>query len=217
MKTPRSGAGAARLLDGTVFIIGGYNGSYLNSGEIYNPATGEFTTVDRIMSDARHTPTVTPLDDGKVLITGGFNGQFLESAEIYDTFSLRFSDLAPMSYARDGHTATLLRDGTVLIAGGCSNAQTNKIICDKYIDTAEIYDPDPNSENEGFSKTGKMRTARVNHTATLLPDGRVLIAGGRDDSGPLASAEIYDPETGLFTAIGSMGVARSGHTPTAAF
>ena len=67
-----------------------------------------------------------------------------------------------------------------------------------------------------FSPTGSMTTARATHTATLLPNGKVLITGGEGvSSQPLASAELYDPSTGMFTPTGSMTTARTwGHTAT---
>jgi YDG domain/Putative Ig domain/Kelch motif/Galactose oxidase, central domain len=65
-----------------------------------------------------------------------------------------------------------------------------------------------------FSATGSMNIARSNPTATLLPNGQVLVAGGFDGSNPLASAELYDPNTGLFTVTGSMSAARYVHTAT---
>jgi galactose oxidase-like protein len=65
-----------------------------------------------------------------------------------------------------------------------------------------------------FTVTGSMTTARLLHTATLLPNGKVLIAGGGGNSGPISSAELYDPATGIFSATGSMTIARQGHTAT---
>src|ERR1035437_6173747 len=74
--------------------------------------------------------------------------------------------------------------------------------------------PTPTRGPAGFTATGSMGHARGWHTATLLTDGRVLIAGGRDDSGVHASAELFDPATGTFSPTGSMTVARHGHTAT---
>jgi len=205
----RSGAGAVRLLDGKVLIVGGYNGAYLSTAEIYDPSTGEFDLVPAQMSVARHNPSVVLMSDGRVYISGGFNGNFLASADVFDPISLRFLSAPSMNHARDGHSTTLLDDGTILIVGGCANLETNRKICDEYIDVVEILDPDAGyTELEGFN------VPRAGHTASLLPDGRVLIAGGMDAVGFLASAEIYDPVDDSFTVIGDMGTARYEHTAT---
>src|SRR6184192_2743384 len=62
--------------------------------------------------------------------------------------------------------------------------------------------------------TGSLKTARFHHTATLLPDGRVLVAGGEDRLYALASAELYDPATGTWSDTGSLNTARDSHTAT---
>ena len=64
--------------------------------------------------------------------------------------------------------------------------------------------------DEDFVYTGSMSTARNSHTATLLPNGRVLVAGGYGPDGTTAisSAELYDPDTGTWTNTGSLNSAR---------
>ena len=125
-----------------------------------------------------------------------------------------------MHTARIDPTATLLQNGKVLIAGG-SNA--NGALSEDIYASAELYDPATGK----FTKTGSMTAARVDQTATLLADGRVLIAGGIGCPDPahctgmtastlqiLASAELYDPKTGKFSPTGSMTTPRHLATST---
>lgn len=118
-----------------------------------------------------------------------------------------FTRTGSLTVARELHTATLLQNGLVLIAGGANGM---------VVASTELYDPGLGT----FAATGSMTTTRASHTATLLPGGKVLIAGGEHtdntnyQSLALASAELYDPATGTFTATGSMSTSRSDHTAT---
>jgi Galactose oxidase, central domain len=129
-----------------------------------------------------------------------------------------FTPTGSMTHAREDHTATLLNDGKVLVAGGmqwtygrggCFRSSNCYVL--NALLSAEVYDPTTGK----FTLTGNMTVNRVFHTATLLPDGKVLIIGGDDRYGNVyASAEIFDPSTGVFAATGSMAYARSAHTAT---
>lgn len=111
-----------------------------------------------------------------------------------------------MSIGRAAHSATLLPDGKVLVAGGFRQQGTSEIS----ISRAEIFDPETNS----FSLTNDMNEPRNGHTATLLPNGKVLIVGGWNQNGRTATAELYDPQTGKFQYIANMMSPRQGMTAT---
>jgi len=211
LNTARRAHSAALLSNGKVLVAGGrLPPTYFASAELYDPVTGLFSTTGS-MSTPRAFFTATPLSNGKVLVVGGFNaGVYLASAEIYDPETGFFSPTGNLHTPREDHTATLLPDGRVLIAGGDIGAAA--------FGSAELYDPDTGL----FTSTGSLITARTNHTATLLPAtttrprGKVLVAGGDslDNGGPpaFATAELYDPGTGLFSATGSMAAAREFHS-----
>jgi hypothetical protein len=178
------------------------------SSGMFSP-TGDMTT-ERMY----HTATLLP--NGKVLIAGGFailsGWPVWASSELYDPATGTFSRTGSMTTPRNSHTATLLPNGKVLIAGG--DLGTGGSSGSSALASAELYDPATGT----FAATGSMTSARRSHTATLLNDGKVLIAGGVSYSRGaqifLGSAELYDPSTGTFTATGSMIAPRSFHTAT---
>lgn len=208
MSTSRSAPTATLLADGSVLVVGGSSGDSLATAERY--AGGTYTTQGSLTTP-RYSHTATRLADGKVLIAGGYNSaadpadQALASAEVYDPATGNFASTGAMTTARYDHTATLLPDGTVLIAGGTDGSD---------IKGAEIYDPVSGTFTAltGLNAWPVART-RALHTATLLSDGRVLLAGGYN--GPVSNtADLYDYQTQTFTSAGSLGVIRWGHTAT---
>jgi WD40 repeat protein len=119
-----------------------------------------------------------------------------------------------MAVARGWHTATLLQDGRVLVIGG-RTADAGSPLSVQDFRSAELYNP----ATATFTSTGSPARPLSQHTATLLPNGKVLIAGGVDATNPnlttaTATAEIYDPATGAFSPTGNMTAARTGHTAT---
>ena len=158
------------------------------------------------LNTARTAHTATLLPNGEVLVAGGGNATgFLPSAELYHSATGKWTVSGSMANARGGHTATLLPNGEVLVAGGISNG--NSPWSPSCTATAELYNPFTGQ----WTTTGSMTKPRGNHTATLLNDGTVLVAGGLCNGGftyPDNSAELYDPSTGTWKATGNMNIAR---------
>ena len=198
---------ATLLPNGQVLVAGGQDNSFssLASAELYDPASGTWTATGSLGA-ARFGHTATLLPNGLVLVAGGINsGGDLASAELYDPTSGSWTPTGSLATARDAHTATLLPNGQVLVAGGENTSNSSS-----YLASAELYDPASGT----WSATGSRATARVLVTATLLPNGQVLVAGGEDSGGALASAELYDPASGTWSVTSNLGTARLNHTAT---
>jgi hypothetical protein len=178
-------------------------------------SAGRFTPTGSMRSGhGSHTGTL--LVNGKVLIAGGAIYEpdpwcpvGMASAELYDWTVGSFSQIGSMTSPRYGHTATPLSNGEVLITGGFGSTDDCEDLGTPILSSAELYDPSHGS----FNATGSMMEERAGHTATLLPGGKVLVAGGMEGSGS-KTAEIYDPQTRGFSSTGDMSIRRSSHTAT---
>jgi hypothetical protein len=203
MTTPRSGHTATLLPDGRVLIVGG-NDPMANkaSAELYGPSTGTFTATGNPVA-ARYGFVATLLANGKVLIAGGYP----VSIELYDpaTGSFAITGAYTGSYSNPAGTATLLPDGTALITG-CDCGQSE-------LPLIELYHPETGSFGLGFNLGGTARWWGDVNTATLLMNGKVLIAGSDDFDFP-AIAELYYPLTAAFTDIGKTSAPHEFSTAT---
>lgn len=206
------GGGSTTLLaDGRVLVAGGV--AYSNSGgklaadklaeaELYDPATGRFTTTGS-MGAVRADQAAALLADGDVLIAGGDDlSRSLATAELYDPSAGTFKPTGSMTEGRSQGKAIRLDDGRVLIYGGFGPSGPSS--------TAQLYDP----ETGRFTAIAWPAGGLAPNTAsvTLLPDGRLLVAGGSDGTSSVATAQLFDPTTGTWSPTGSMATPREDHS-----
>ncbi len=210
---PRSGHTATLLGDDTVLIAGG------GTAEIFDGAALTTSALAGPMTASRKDHAAATLARPQTLVVGGTDGSgTLSSAELYDHVSKAFTALAATTQVtRSGATATVLPDGRILILGGI-DASGNTVAASEAFDptrdplTGAIYDP---AAATFRFLPHALSVPRSNHTATLLPDGTILITGGRTADGLLASAEIFNPATGTTAlAAAAMTTPRAEHTAT---
>ena len=189
---------AAILAVAVVLAAAGFQ--LLGTADVPNVPTDTWT-LGSVLTEARADGAAVRLDDDRVLLIGG-NGVDgpVSSVEVFEIDG-SLSPAAAMNEARSGAAAVRLSDGRVLVTGGSTTLDGVTSITS----TTEIYDPSSNL----WSDAGAMIVPRAGHTASALPDGRVVIAGGSSE--PFFSLEVYDPATELFTFAGSATLARSGH------
>ena len=193
MNVARKSASATLLEDGRVLVSGGVDKTRagrreLDSAEIYDPSSGEWTVADSM--EQIHSNQITILVGGKVFLSGWF------LSEIYDPAADLWSPVGEpkrKDLAR-GTTATVLNDGTVFMVGGARfPPNTWQGDVSNPVANSEIYNPSDGS----LSTSTNMSKSRQNHSAVLLANGDVLVVGG-------TSMESYNPATKIWTEAGSL-------------
>lgn len=217
LNVPRYRAAVARLDDGRVLIVAGSNGPpdgerFQASAEIYEPREGRWRVLEGELAVARDTHFAVTLDDGRVLVGGGEGPWNVTSrvSELFDPATETFVAAGNMNTPRRFPSVTKLSDGRVLVAGGWDvpQDQAERV----YYSAAEVYDP----ANGAWQPVAEMARPRAFHVAALLPDGRVLVAGGQDSEGYVTEAEVYDPTSDSWTSVGPLPVPVRSITSTAA-
>ncbi len=195
MTMARSSHNAVLLQNGKVLLFGGVGTgwTFLSSAEIYDPATGRFEPTGS-MANARESHTATLLPDGRVVTTGGHFGRraamkVYRDVEIYDPAKGSFEPAGEMTVKRHKHDAVLLNDGRILIVGGTDERDRGG---EGAYDSVEIFDPA--AKRSAAAGTMKSKRYKLQGTTTVLPDGKILIAGGSD------RPEIFDPVSKSFAA-----------------
>ena len=171
--------------------------------------TAALTVVDS-MSTPRVDHTASRFHDGRVLVVGGTNsGGPTTAVEVYDPVAQTWaSDVGPLAEGRTGHAAIVPSGrGVAIVFGGLTAGFQPLTSTPAYILPEETI--------VGIADVGELNVGRGQHTATLLSDEReVLIVGGFDGAGPVASAERYVRDPGVFVETGSLNTAREAHSAT---
>ena len=195
MTRPRIQHFATLMQDGKVLIGGGYKeplSTRRNSAEIFDPESGASSATGN-MTVSRSTDKGILLSDGRVLIMPRYHDF---PVEIYDPNSARFESLAKIPWYPPITTVNLLESGKLFVTTQQHSA---------------VFDPAAGA----FTAIVEMEQTRINHSSTLLKDGRVLMVGGtrRGIERELTGRNlIYDPSSNTFAEAGQLQVDRSGHT-----
>jgi len=206
------------LIDGRIMAVGGKAiglrnvemGNFEDTTELLDINTMNWNLTGK-MDEKRRSPGLAQLNDLTVIVAGGTGAAKvpLNSTEIWDPNTGEWKLIAQMNTARDSMSYVLLPDGRFMVIGGKSINKKGVLISS--IKECEIYDP----QTGKWEEAAPMNEKRVNHTATLLNDGNVLVMGGGKEDGPyLKTVELYDPRRDIWIQLAPMSVGRAMHTTT---
>ena len=218
LKSSRERFSVIRLADGRLLAVGGRArglgnveaGNFNETAELLDPKTLKWTLTGSL-EHKRRSPALVQIRDGRVLAAGGTGQQQvpIASVEMWNPADGVWTAVADMASARDSMGSVELRDGRVMVIGGSSIDERGLLI--SALAESEIFDPGSGA----WTAAAPMSEARVNHTATLLADGRVLVAGGGKQDGPyFNTAEVYDPNQDAWATAAPMSIGRAFHTAT---
>lgn len=188
---------AVAAADGSVLLIGGSRGEFTISDAIerFDPASGQILRIGTLPPGGRAMASATRLANGQILLAGGVSSSTdWRRADVVDERTGAVTPAGALSVVRVEHAAVRLADGRVLVTGGHSAGEQARL---GVSDSAEIWEPATGT----FRRLPRpMTIPRAGHSATLLPDGRVLIAGGYSTAAGYVFAEVFDPRDESFSA-----------------
>jgi MYXO-CTERM domain-containing protein len=224
LSSPRFASMGVPIGSGDALVAGGCDvGACTPSVERWSAAANTWSEQAPLPAP-RGFGTATVLADGRVLVTGGcadpLCATVLNDAAVYDPAANTWTAAGTMSSPRAGHSATLLNDGTVLVAGGCTDATCSMTDAGSTVlSSADIWTASGSADggSDGgaggeFTAAPSMAGARHHHTATLLTNGEVLMAGGADSTGSsLPTSEVYLPVAHQWIGTDALFMSRAFH------
>jgi N-acetylneuraminic acid mutarotase len=207
MSVGRARFQGVRLDDGRVLVMGGNKsgnggGGALDSAEIYDPASGTWSSTGS-MHHAREAARAVKLEDGRVVITGGSDGGdpriSEDTTEMYNPDDGTFEEIGPMTAGRDRHAILLLGDGRVIVAGGEEDGDVLR--------ATDVFDP--LSGATIWTETAPLAYRRYAASYVTMANGNGLLCGGFD-GGYLRTCEIYDAATDTWSETEKLAKATSG-------